>query len=71
MADREYAIVVFGASGFTGQYVVREVAKNNSKRQLKWAVAGRNKEKMAEILSETAQEIGLSIMLSTRDCIII
>ncbi|EDO47318.1 predicted protein [Nematostella vectensis] len=58
MADsREFAIVVFGASGFTGQFVAREVAKN-SKGKFKWAVAGRNKAKLEKVLREAAEEIG-------------
>lgn len=58
--QREYAIVVFGASGFTGQFVVREVAKN-CRGQFKWAVAGRNQGKLEKVLSETANEIGKKI----------
>lgn len=54
---REYAIVVFGASGFTGQFVATEVAKNN-KGTFKWAVAGRNKEKLLQVLAATAEEVG-------------
>lgn len=55
--QREYAIVVFGASGFTGQFVVREVAKN-CRGQFKWAVAGRNQGKLEKVLRETANEMG-------------
>ncbi|XP_031555647.1 saccharopine dehydrogenase-like oxidoreductase [Actinia tenebrosa] len=54
--QREYAIVVFGASGFTGQFVVREVAKN-CRGQFKWAVAGRNQGKLEKVLQETANEM--------------
>ncbi|XP_073233864.1 saccharopine dehydrogenase-like oxidoreductase [Porites lutea] len=57
MSDREFAIIVFGASGFTGQYVVREVAKN-CKGKFKWAVAGRSKDKLEKVLEETASELG-------------
>jgi short subunit dehydrogenase-like uncharacterized protein len=40
--DRPYEIVVFGASGFTGQYVVEYVAKAVVAQGdgLRWAVAG-------------------------------
>lgn len=54
---KEFAIVVFGASGFTGQFVVREVAKN-CKGKFKWAVAGRSKDKLEKVLQETASELG-------------
>ncbi|XP_022786688.1 saccharopine dehydrogenase-like oxidoreductase [Stylophora pistillata] len=56
-SDKEFAIVVFGASGFTGQFVVREVAKN-CKGKFKWAVAGRSKDKLEKVLQETASELG-------------
>lgn len=58
--SREFDAVVFGASGFTGQYVVEEMAlsmdmdslyKHNN---LKWAVAGRNKDKITQVLNEVA-----------------
>ena len=57
MSDRAFAIVVFGASGFTGQFVAREVAKN-CKRKFKWAVAGRSKDKLEKVLQETSSELG-------------
>lgn len=60
MCDREFAIVVFGASGFTGQFVVREVARN-CKSKFKWAVAGRSKDKLEKVLQETNSEIGYDI----------
>lgn len=56
-SEREFAIVVFGASGFTGQFVVREVAKN-CKGKFKWAIAGRSKDKLEKVLQETASELG-------------
>ena len=54
---RQYAIVVFGASGFTGKFVANEVAKN-SKGNFKWAVAGRNKEKLQQVLAAASKEVG-------------
>lgn len=57
MCDREFAIVVFGASGFTGQFVVREVARN-CRGKFKWAVAGRSKDKLDKVLQETSNELG-------------
>lgn len=60
ISDREFAIVVFGASGFTGQFVVREVARN-CKGKFKWAVAGRSKEKLEKVLQETKSELGMKL----------
>ncbi|XP_069549858.1 saccharopine dehydrogenase-like oxidoreductase [Brachyistius frenatus] len=54
---RPYHLVIFGASGFTGQFVVEEVARTVSegpKGNLKWAVAGRSKQKLEKVLEQAA-----------------
>ncbi|GLD58343.1 saccharopine dehydrogenase-like oxidoreductase [Lates japonicus] len=56
-SSRPYHLVVFGASGFTGQFVVEEVARTVSegpKGNLKWAVAGRSKQKLEKVLEQAA-----------------
>ncbi|XP_073528932.1 saccharopine dehydrogenase-like oxidoreductase [Phyllobates terribilis] len=62
-SSRPYQIVVFGASGFTGQFVVEEVARaadgeDYRGQELRWAVAGRSKEKLEEVLSWAAGRMG-------------
>lgn len=55
--NRPYQLVVFGASGFTGQFVVEEVARTASEGpngSLKWAVAGRSRQKLEKILEQAA-----------------
>ncbi|XP_033845767.1 saccharopine dehydrogenase-like oxidoreductase [Periophthalmus magnuspinnatus] len=55
--NRPYHLVIFGASGFTGQFVVEEVARTASEGpngSLKWAVAGRSKQKLEKILEQAA-----------------
>lgn len=56
--DRVFDVVIFGASGFTGQYVVEEFAKQNS-QNLRWAVAGRNEGKMQAVLQQASERLGL------------
>lgn len=56
-SSRPYHIVIFGASGFTGQFVVEEVARTASegpKGNLKWAVAGRNRTKLEKVVEQAA-----------------
>ncbi|KFM65940.1 Saccharopine dehydrogenase-like oxidoreductase, partial [Stegodyphus mimosarum] len=49
--DKEFDIVIFGATGYTGRYVIEELANSlRSKNDVKWAVAGRNVEKLKESL---------------------
>jgi short subunit dehydrogenase-like uncharacterized protein len=46
MSDREFDLVVFGATGFTGKLTAEYIARQKPKR---WAIAGRNKEKLAAL----------------------
>src|SRR5437588_10211532 len=48
MPDREYDIVVFGATGFTGALTAEYLA-NNASAQTRWAIAGRNQSKLESI----------------------
>ena len=51
--QRDYDIIVWGATGFTGKLVTRYMETNYSQGNLKWAVAGRNKSKLSSLgLSE-------------------
>jgi short subunit dehydrogenase-like uncharacterized protein len=58
MSDREYDIVLFGATGFTGRLVASYLASRVSTR---WAVAGRNRDKLAAL--------GLGVPLVVADAI--
>ena len=51
MMEREYDIIVWGASGFTGRLVVDYMAEHQTNSNLKWAVAGRNPQKLQQILA--------------------
>ena len=47
-----YDIVIFGATGFTGQFVVEELAQvlaAPNAPKLTWAVAGRNEDKLKKV----------------------
>ncbi|XP_074674421.1 saccharopine dehydrogenase-like oxidoreductase isoform X1 [Strix aluco] len=61
-AERPYELVVFGASGFTGQFVVEEVARAAAGGELRgaprWAVAGRSREKLRAVLERAAERLG-------------
>jgi len=47
---KEYDIIVWGASGFTGRLVVEYlVERYGSDKSLKWAMAGRNESKLKEV----------------------
>ena len=51
--NKEFDIVIYGATGFTGrlvaEYLVKQYAGDNS---VKWAMAGRSAEKLASVRDE-------------------
>ncbi|XP_069117747.1 saccharopine dehydrogenase-like oxidoreductase isoform X2 [Argopecten irradians] len=59
MATQRYDIVIFGASGFTGQFVVEEVARiADEEPGLTWAIAGRTMSKMQKVLEQASKKTG-------------
>lgn len=56
--SKQYDMVVFGATGYTGQYVVEYAARAGAEEGLSWAVAGRNQEKLAGVLDQAAANTG-------------
>ena len=61
MNDRQYDVVVYGATGFTGtlvaEYLLREYGAGG---ELRWAIAGRSRDKLEQVrrdLGESAQAV--------------
>lgn len=54
----KYDIVIFGASGFTGQFVVDELARTVDDEHLKWAIAGRDMKKLQAVLANASERTG-------------
>ena len=50
--DREFDLVVFGATGFTGRLVCEHLAERRP--ALRWALAGRNKQKLESVRADLA-----------------
>ena len=50
--SREYDIVVFGSTGYTGKFVNEELCRlqKEGRQDLKWAAAGRSKAKLEKSL---------------------
>jgi short subunit dehydrogenase-like uncharacterized protein len=49
MASSKFDIIVYGATGFTGQLVAEYLAAHYKGDSLKWAMAGRSKDKLAAV----------------------
>jgi short subunit dehydrogenase-like uncharacterized protein len=52
MSEREFSVVVFGASGLTGRSVAAYLAERASETGARWAVAGRDAAKLERVLAE-------------------
>ena len=60
VSSTKYDLVVFGATGFTGQFVVEEIAKTiDEESGLTWAIAGRTMKKLQEVLATAGSKTGL------------
>lgn len=57
--EREFDVVVWGASGFTGRLVASHLLKRHGAGgELRWAMAGRNERKLKEVRAEIGRETG-------------
>lgn len=67
IGERQFDIIIYGASGFTGQFVVEELAhcansdELNKNDNIRWAIAGRNKNKLTSVLNEAKSNTNIDI----------
>lgn len=57
MASDRLDIVIFGATGYTGKYVVKDAVKFSKEQKIKFGVAGRRKEALEAVIKEFASDI--------------
>ena len=68
MGNRQYDVILWGATGFTGRLVAEYLNKQyGGSSDLKWAMAGRNKEKLATIRKEIGNEEIPLIVADSKD----
>ncbi len=65
---KEFDIIVFGASGFTGRLVAEYLAAHQEDgRPVSWAMAGRNAEKLAAVRDEMGIAADIPLILADTD----
>ena len=52
MPERDYDVVLYGASGFTGKQTVEYFARHPQCGEIRWAIAGRNRQKLEAVRDE-------------------
>lgn len=69
MVSRQYDVVVLGATGFTGKWVAKHLFDTYESKDLSWAIAGRNADKLTEVrefIGDSNSDIG-SIVADSND----
>jgi short subunit dehydrogenase-like uncharacterized protein len=62
---KKFDIVIFGATGFTGQFVVEEIARTEDEEgKIDWAVAGRSLSKLSNVLKQASNYTGIYHVIS-------
>ena len=64
---REFDIIVYGATGFTGRLVAEYLAGHYTDGSLKWAMAGRSLTKLEQVHREIAAPAGLPLLTADAD----
>ena len=44
-------VIIFGASDYTGQYLVQHLASTFKDEKIEWAIAGRSQSKLLDVLN--------------------
>ena len=66
MSQREFDIIVYGASGFTGRLVAEYMNKQYG-RSVNWAMAGRSEAKLADVRSEMGIDEATPLVVANAD----
>ena len=68
--NRSYDIIIWGASGFTGnlvcQYLIEKYGVDETSK-IQWAIAGRNREKLEKVRNDLKIEHSKDLLILTGD----
>ena len=63
MSEREFDVIVFGASGYTGKLVAEYMGKEyGNDESIRWAIAGRNKDKLSSVKKDLNLDERVSVI---------
>jgi len=67
MSDREFDVVVYGGTGFTGRLVAEYLQSEYGGSDLKWAMAGRSQEKLESVRDEMGVSKDVALIVANAD----
>ena len=62
MSERAYDVVLYGASGFVGKQTVQYFANHAASEETRWAIAGRNRQKLEAVRAEVG--VGVAVLVA-------
>ena len=62
MADRDYDLVLLGATGFTGRLTAQELATRLRDTTVRWAIAGRDRAKLEAVRAELPADPAIEVV---------
>ena len=66
MSNRDFEVIIYGASGFTGRLVAEYMGKTYG-QSINWAMAGRNEAKLAEVRAEVGAHDSTPLLIADAD----
>ena len=64
---RDFDLIIWGATGFTGNLVCDYISKNYNERELRWAIAGRNVKKILKLQQKLKIDDSRTIIADSSD----
>ncbi|HEY9622013.1 MAG TPA: saccharopine dehydrogenase NADP-binding domain-containing protein [Crinalium sp.] len=61
MSNRPYDVVLYGASGFVGKQTVQYFARHMSSQPLRWAIAGRDRQKLEAVRNQVGVAVDILV----------
>lgn len=61
MSERPYDVVLYGASGFVGKQTVKYFADHAASKLVRWAIAGRNSQKLEAVRDEVGVTVDVLV----------
>jgi short subunit dehydrogenase-like uncharacterized protein len=62
MMDRDYDVVIYGATGFVGSRAAEYLAEHGQRDKLRWAIAGRDRRKLEAIKARLAGAAAVDVL---------
>lgn len=71
MSERPYDVILYGASGFVGKQTVQYFANHASGGEVRWAIAGRNRQKLEAVRDEIGATVDVLVADSQDEAAIV